>query len=140
MQPHSATLASPSTLASRSKRRAVEHVRDFHLFRIRRSLRFAALQLNWGCSGTGHHHGSRTRRRVTDRPLGEARLTSRRDAPLRLHSYHFTYPTRTVSAVPDPANNYGTNTSLETSTVYDFSTGSAASQTDANMTIIKVEI
>lgn len=160
MQPHSATLPSPPTLAPRSKLRAVEYARvlrrlplgmlltgagklfrAFYFCSIRRRLRFAALQLNWGCSGAGHHHGSRTGRRVTHRLQDEPRLTARCDASLRLQAYHFACPTPAISSVPDAANNYDTNTSLETSTACDFSTGSVSAQTDANnKTIIKVEI
>ncbi|HZH30464.1 MAG TPA: RHS repeat-associated core domain-containing protein [Pyrinomonadaceae bacterium] len=47
-------------------------------------------------------------------------------------AYHYAYPTHTISAVPDPSNQRGTNTPLESWTSYDFSTGKVTSTTDAN--------
>ena len=44
----------------------------------------------------------------------------------------YAFPTSTSSPVPDPANTYGSNTALTTSTRYDFWTGLVYSATDAN--------
>ncbi len=49
-----------------------------------------------------------------------------------LNHYTYAFPTSTTSPVPDPSGGYSTNTALSTSTVYDFSTGSVTSATDAN--------
>ncbi|MDQ3649592.1 MAG: RHS repeat protein [Acidobacteriota bacterium] len=46
--------------------------------------------------------------------------------------YHFAYPTRTISPVPDPSGLFGSTTALESSTVYDFTTGLVTSSTDTN--------
>jgi RHS repeat-associated protein len=47
-------------------------------------------------------------------------------------TYHYAYPTHTISAVPDPANDRATNTPLEGWASYDFTTGRVISTTDAN--------
>jgi RHS repeat-associated protein len=44
----------------------------------------------------------------------------------------YAFPTATTSPVPDPTGQYGSQTALTTSTVYDFSTGLVTSTTDAN--------
>jgi RHS repeat-associated protein len=44
----------------------------------------------------------------------------------------YAFPTSRISAVPDPTNQRGTNTSLTASTVYDYWTGHVSSFTDAN--------
>lgn len=44
----------------------------------------------------------------------------------------YAYPTRALSAVPDPTNSRGTNTPLEALTTYDFNTGKVRATTDAN--------
>lgn len=46
--------------------------------------------------------------------------------------FHYAYPTKTISAVPDPTNVTGTNTSLEATTDYDYASGRVMSSTDAN--------
>jgi RHS repeat-associated protein len=47
-------------------------------------------------------------------------------------TYHYAYPTRTISPIPDPTGERGSTTALETTANYDFSTGLVTSQTDAN--------
>ncbi|MGH9958769.1 MAG: hypothetical protein ACREBC_16830, partial [Pyrinomonadaceae bacterium] len=47
-------------------------------------------------------------------------------------TWHFAYPTQTISAVPDPSGQYGSTTAFITTTAYDFSTGLVTSTTDAN--------
>ncbi|MDQ3687364.1 MAG: carbohydrate-binding protein [Acidobacteriota bacterium] len=47
-------------------------------------------------------------------------------------AYHYAYPTRSISPVPDPAGTYGSNTALVTTSAYDFSTGLVTSAIDAN--------
>ncbi len=44
----------------------------------------------------------------------------------------YAYPTKTISAVPDPTGQHGSATALTTSAVYDFWTGRATSTTDEN--------
>jgi RHS repeat-associated protein len=47
-------------------------------------------------------------------------------------AYQSAYPTSTISAVPDPAGQTGSSTSLTTNTSYDFYTGLVTSATDQN--------
>lgn len=47
-------------------------------------------------------------------------------------TYAYTYPTHTISAIPDPSGARGASTPLETTSVYDFTTGLVTSTTDAN--------
>jgi RHS repeat-associated protein len=47
-------------------------------------------------------------------------------------THHYALPTQTTSPVPDPTNQYGSNTALVTTIAYDFSTGLVTSTTDAN--------
>ncbi|MGH9968423.1 MAG: DUF4214 domain-containing protein, partial [Pyrinomonadaceae bacterium] len=54
-------------------------------------------------------------------------------------NYAYAYPTQSTSAVPDPTNTYGTNTSLVTTSTYDFSTGLVISMADANGMITTLE-
>jgi hypothetical protein len=44
----------------------------------------------------------------------------------------FAYPRKTISPIPDPSSAYGAGASLETISVYDYSTGKVISTTDAN--------
>ena len=44
----------------------------------------------------------------------------------------FAYPTKTISAVPDPSGVHGSSSTFEVTSVYDFTTGLLLSSTDAN--------
>ncbi len=53
--------------------------------------------------------------------------------------YQFAYPTKTISVVPDPSGQRGSNVPFESTTVYDFYTGLVLSTTDANGQTSSVE-
>ncbi len=54
-------------------------------------------------------------------------------------TYKYAYATKTISAVPDPTNVYGSNTAFQTTTTYDFTTGLTLSTTDANGLVSTME-
>jgi RHS repeat-associated protein len=46
--------------------------------------------------------------------------------------FHYAYPTKVTSAIPDSTGTHGSNTALESTSWYDYSTGLVTSTTDAN--------
>lgn len=66
-------------------------------------------------------------------PKGNVSSLSYSDAfTENVNRYTYAFVTHTTSPVPDPTNIYGSNTALETSGVFDYSTGLIYSSTDAN--------
>ncbi|MBK7802119.1 MAG: RHS repeat-associated core domain-containing protein [Chloracidobacterium sp.] len=51
----------------------------------------------------------------------------------------FAFPTKTISAIPDPSGTYGSITAFETTVKYDFATGLPISTTDANGRETRIE-